>query len=158
MATAVRLHAQTLWVRHLGRTQRGWLASMVSGVLVGESLKLGMTQMAGSWNPLEASLPPHLAPRGQAARLGLFFCVVCVWSPSCITTVLKSGREGAKELGRGGRNSKQERDSVRCCCGVEDGGRKTTQMQLVTRSWEEPPGDYSSQSYNRNSRILPTLK
>ena len=75
-----------------------------------------------------------------------------------LTTVLKSGREGAKELGRGGRNSKQERDSVRCCCGVEDGGRKTTQMQLVTRSWEEPPGDYSSQSYNRNSRILPTLK
>ena len=57
------MHAQILWVRHLGRTQRGWLASMVSGVLVGESPKLGMTQMAGSWNPLEASLPPHLAPR-----------------------------------------------------------------------------------------------
>lgn len=26
---------------------------------------------------------PTSGPQGWAARLGLFFCVVCVWSPSC---------------------------------------------------------------------------
>ena len=61
--------AQILWVRNLGRAQRGWLASMVSGVLAGESPVLGVTQLVGSWT-------------GLSCLFGSRLCGLCALSPA----------------------------------------------------------------------------